>query len=80
VNRKLKLASREAALQLIFVLDSVYGEKESLALWRKGHTRAENKKGATWVTPLTINALGHYAIALTREDRRDILREAVFLW
>ncbi len=75
----MKLPIPSAKRQLNFTLDSEVGGKESPA-GQKGHkTTQARKKGAAIATPFSINNLRYQPSALTRADRREIFREAVFL-
>ncbi len=88
VNRTAKLARRLRAHQYNIALDSGIGEKESLRPLKTGGFCATgthpNKKSAPLRDALdliikTRNRAKNQASDLTRDDRRDILRAAVFL-
>lgn len=87
VNRSVKLARGSGLLQHNIVLDSVIGEKESIEPlnWQDfcAATSHRDKKSAPCLDALEFFVFcqmrQNQPIALTREDRRDILRDAVFL-
>ena len=87
VNRMSNVARGLGRLQHNIALDSVIVQKESIGPLKSQDFCAarshRHKKSAPCMGALEIfilcNFAQNHAIALTREDRRDILRAAVFL-